>query len=66
MEGAFMDQPWFMYPFTIKFGDTSSNVLYGGAHDLDIGAPANYPVTALLPGTIASIYRNANRSNLYE
>jgi hypothetical protein len=55
MEGAFMDKPWFMYPFTIHFGDTSSNVQLGGAHDLDIGAPPNYPVTALLPGKIVSI-----------
>jgi hypothetical protein len=50
-----MNKPWFMYPFTIIFGDTSANWQLGGAHDLDIGAPANYEVTALLPGTISSI-----------
>ena len=55
-EGECMNKPWFMYPFTIHFGDTSSNVQLGGAHDLDIGAPANYPVTALLPGTIVDIW----------
>lgn len=50
-----MNKPWFMYPFTIRFGDPNSNVLLGGPHDLDVGPPANYPVTALLAGTIVDI-----------
>jgi hypothetical protein len=48
-------QPWFMYDIVVPFGDPNFDSALGGSHDLDIGAPANYPVTALLPGTIASI-----------
>lgn len=48
-------QPWYMYPITVPFGDPNYDSALGGAHDLDIGAPPNYPVTALLPGFIASI-----------
>lgn len=51
-----MDKPWYMYDFTVQFGPgTGYDPGYGGAHDLDIGAPPNYPVTALLPGTISSV-----------
>jgi len=55
MEGACMDKPWFMFEICVPFGNTNFNVAFGGAHDLDIGAPPNYPVTALLPGTIVSV-----------
>ncbi|HJT56760.1 MAG TPA: hypothetical protein VJ761_09710 [Ktedonobacteraceae bacterium] len=55
-----MDKPWFMFDFTIRFGDSLSNVQLGGAHDLDIGAPPNYKVTALLPGRISSITDGTN------
>ena len=48
-------QPWFMYPIVVPFGDPNFDSALGGAHDLDIGAPANYPVTALLPGTISDV-----------
>ncbi len=48
-------QLWFMYDIVVPFGDPNFDSALGGSHDLDIGAPANYPVTALLPGTIASI-----------
>jgi hypothetical protein len=37
------------------FGNPNFDSAYGGAHDLDIGAPPNYEVTALLPGTILTI-----------
>ncbi len=50
-----MDKPWFMFEICVPFGNTNFNVAFGGAHDLDIGAPPNYPVTALLPGTIVSV-----------
>ena len=56
-----MDKPWFMYEIIVPFGDSNYDTHYGGAHDLDIGTPldyaafANYPVTALLPGTILTI-----------
>jgi Peptidase family M23 len=50
-----MDKPWFMYPITVPFGNPNYDSGYGGSHDLDIGAPPNYPVTALLPGTLVSI-----------
>ncbi len=48
-----MSKPWFMYDFTIRYGHSDQG--YHGAHDIDIGAPPNYPVTALLPGHISSI-----------
>jgi hypothetical protein len=50
-----MSNPWFMYEIVVFFGNPNYDSGYGGAHDLDIGAPANYEVTALLPGTILSI-----------
>ncbi len=50
-----MDKPWFMYDFTITYANPEEDTGYHGAHDIDIGAPPNYPVTALLPGTISSI-----------
>src|SRR5260370_15279082 len=63
-----MAKPWFMFVkndddqhlfdpqgFIVPFGDTDYDVGFGGAHDLDIPAPPNYPVTALLPGTLASV-----------
>ncbi len=55
MKGAFMDQPWFMFEICVPFGNPNFDAEFGGAHDLDIGAPPNHPVTALLPGTIISI-----------
>jgi hypothetical protein len=63
-----MAKPWFMFTknnddehlfdsqgFVVPFGDPGFDVNFGGAHDLDINPPPNYPVTALLPGRIASI-----------
>src|SRR5260370_15359947 len=63
-----MAKPWFMFVkndddqhlfdpqgFIVPFGDTDYDVGLGRAHDLDIPAPPNYPVTALLPGTLASV-----------
>ena len=50
-----MSQPWYSYPIVVPFGNPNFDVQLHGAHDLDIGAPPNYPVTALLPGTISSI-----------
>src|ERR1700751_3984005 len=50
-----MDKPWFMFEICVPFWNNSFKVAFGGAHDLDIGAPPNSPVTALLPGTIVSI-----------
>jgi hypothetical protein len=50
-----MSKPWFMYDIVVPFGDPGFDVAFGGPHDLDIGAPPNYPVTALLPGTVASM-----------
>ncbi len=56
-----MDQPWYMYGFTVSFGpEGGADPGYGGAHDIDIGAPPNHPVTALLPGTISSITDGTN------
>jgi hypothetical protein len=49
------EKPWFMFPYTVPFGNPNYDSGYGGSHDLDIGAPPNYPVTNLLGGTIASI-----------
>lgn len=61
-----MAKPWFMFctnddhlfdpqGFVVPFGNTNFNVLYGGAHDLDVNPPPNYPVTALLPGEIVDL-----------
>jgi len=56
-----MDQPCYMYRITVLFGpEGGSDPDYGGAHDIDIGAPPNHPVTALLPGTISSITDGTN------
>ena len=55
-----MEQPWFMFDICVPFGNPNFNAAFGGAHDLDIGAPANYPVTALLPGKIRSITDGTN------
>lgn len=52
-----MDKPWYMFEICVPFGDPRFDVEFGGAHDLDIAAPPNHPVTALLPGTIATISR---------
>src|SRR2546421_12331940 len=63
-----MAKPWFMFTknnddehlfdsqgFIVPFGNTGFDVHYGGSHDLDVPAPANYPVTALLPGKIVDL-----------
>lgn len=50
-----MSQPWFMYPNRFQWGDTSFDVGLGGPHDIDILAPANYPVTSIVSGTISDI-----------
>ncbi len=47
--------PWYTFPIVVPFGDPNFDSALGGAHDIDIGAPANYPVTALLPGKVSSI-----------
>src|SRR5258708_8082255 len=60
MEGAFVDKSWFMSEIVVPFNVPGYGPGYGGAHDLDIGAPPNYPVTALLPGKIASITDGKN------
>ncbi len=54
-KGASMSDPWFMYPITVPFGNPNYDSKLGGSHDMDIGAPPNHPVTALLPGTVVSI-----------
>jgi hypothetical protein len=62
-----MAKPWFMFTkenndrlfdnegFIVPFGNPNFDSGLGGSHDLDIPAPPNYPVTALLPGKIISI-----------
>lgn len=46
---------WYDAPITVPFGNPNYDVLYGGAHDMDVKAPPNEPITALLPGTVSSI-----------
>lgn len=48
-------KPWFLYPVSVPFGNPNYDSQYGGSHDMDVTPPPNYPVTNLLPGTIASI-----------
>jgi hypothetical protein len=62
-----MAKPWFMFTkgnndrlfedegFSVPFGHTEFDTKLGGSHDLDIPAPLNYLVTALLPGTIVDL-----------
>ena len=50
-----MTLPWYKYPRSVPFGDPNFDVQFGGAHDLDVAPPPNYPVTALLPGTVSSV-----------
>ena len=47
--------PWYMFDFVVPFGDKDYDVGLGGAHDLDIGAPPNYPVTSIVSGVISDI-----------
>lgn len=44
---------WYQYAVSVPFGE--GDVLYGGAHDMDIACPPNTPITALLSGTIETI-----------
>jgi len=46
---------WYDYDIVVPFGNVNFDSALGGAHDLDLGCPANYPVTALLSGSISSI-----------
>lgn len=50
-----MGIPWFMYPIVVTFGDTNVDKALYASHDMDFAAPANTPVTALVPGTISSL-----------
>jgi hypothetical protein len=50
-----MSKVWYEYPIVVPFGNPNFDSNLGGSHDLDIGAPPNYPVTALLSGKVASI-----------
>lgn len=50
-----MTKPWYMYPVSVPFGDPGFDSGLGGAHDMDVTPPPNYPVTALLPGKVSSI-----------
>lgn len=50
-----MPVDYYQYPISVPFGNTNFDVLYGGAHDLDVAAPPNTPVTALLSGTVSSL-----------
>lgn len=49
------NQPWYTFQIVVPFGDPNYDSQMGGSHDLDVGAPPNYPVTTLLSGTISSI-----------
>lgn len=50
-----MSKVWFEYPIVVPFGNPNFDAALGGSHDIDIGAPANAEITALLDGTISSI-----------
>lgn len=50
-----MSLPWYMWDTVVPFGNPNYDAGLGGAHDMDVGAPPNYPVTLLLPGTISDI-----------
>lgn len=47
--------PYFMFPTVVPFGNPAYDSGLGGSHDMDVKSPPNYPVTALLPGTISDI-----------
>jgi hypothetical protein len=46
---------WYEYDIVVPFGNVNFDSALGGAHDLDLGCPANHPITALLSGSISSI-----------
>jgi hypothetical protein len=46
---------WFEYPNRFQWGDTNVDSGLGGPHDITLLCPANYPVTSIVPGVIASI-----------
>lgn len=48
-------KPWYMFPVSVPFGNPHYDSALGGSHDMDIQAPPNYNVTALLPGVVSSI-----------
>ncbi len=53
--GGWMAKPWYDYDIVVPFGNKNYDAAIGGAHDLDIGAPPNYPVTALVSGVVSDI-----------
>jgi len=54
METAPTD-PWYMYKTIVPFGDVNYDSALGGAHDMDVNVPPNYPITAILTGWVSSI-----------
>ena len=46
---------WFDYDICVPFGNPNYYSALGGSHDMDIAAPPNTPVTALLSGWVSSI-----------
>lgn len=46
---------WFEYPICVPFGNPNYDAGLGGSHDMDVQAPPNTPITALLPGTVVDV-----------
>lgn len=59
-----MAKQWFEYPIGVPFGNPNYDVALGGSHDMTILAPANYPVTSIVTGDIATINDGTWSSNV--
>lgn len=50
-----VDKAWLVFPQVVPFGDPAYDSGLGGAHDLDVKPPPNFPVYALKPGSVSDI-----------
>jgi hypothetical protein len=50
-----MDSTWLVFPLVVPFGDPAYDSGLGGAHDLDVKPPPNYPVRAVKSGVVSDV-----------
>lgn len=50
-----MSLPWHLFPINVTYGESGVDSGLGFPHDMDIAAPPNYPITALLSGTVCDL-----------
>lgn len=49
------EQPWYMYPVGVPFGNPNYDAGLGGSHDMTVLAPPNAPVTSLVSGVVSDL-----------